>query len=241
LSYPRSRNWEARIPYPGKHYSEFTEYTPHGLNAGGVGHVQAQLELGTGSSAYPFPETASTAPRHGLCGDARGYFDSGDAERYLHSGNVLHTFAAGEPITLEWIVTAHHNGHIEVSICDLGDPSSENGRPSQECLDKHKLERVADPGAPVESPIDPNFPTRYYLDPKCAASDSRPAYAGTVDGSFDYVAVTDGLGERGHKMRAKSGPGRSVVRALCAPMDICHCELLSPVRLPRRGLAHQLL
>lgn len=40
---------------------------------------------------------------------------------------------------------------------------------TQGCLNKHPLTRAA--GDSVNSPIDPDFPGRYYVDPKCRAEE----------------------------------------------------------------------
>lgn len=53
-------------------------------------------------------------------------------------------------------------GHIEMSICDTG---GSNGVPTQECFNKYPLDRAMSDGD--ASPIDSNYPGRYYVDPPC--------------------------------------------------------------------------
>lgn len=45
-----------------------------------------------------------------------------------------------------------------------------DGVVTQECLNKHPLTRASDDGN--ASPIDPNFPGRYYVDPECRVNET---------------------------------------------------------------------
>lgn len=45
-----------------------------------------------------------------------------------------------------------------------------DGVVTQECLNKHPLTRATDDGD--ASPIDPNFPGRYYIDPECRENET---------------------------------------------------------------------
>ena len=45
-----------------------------------------------------------------------------------------------------------------------------DGVVTQGCFNMHPLDRAEDDG--VASPIDPNFPGRYYLDPSCRAAET---------------------------------------------------------------------
>lgn len=62
-------------------------------------------------------------------------------------------------------------GHVEVSICDTSDESQNpGGVPNQECFNQYPLTRDAGDGD--ASPIDPNYPGRYYVEPPCRASET---------------------------------------------------------------------
>lgn len=47
-----------------------------------------------------------------------------------------------------------------------------NSVPTQECFNQHPLNRA--PGDDVNSPIDPDYPGRYYVDPPCRGNGSSP-------------------------------------------------------------------
>ena len=245
LSYPKSRNWQARI--------DGQEYCPHCKAAGGPSMNKMRLKEATGEERWPYPESVESSARHGappslppapapsipahasprwhapnavgtreeaclpqkhlacrpacapqhvhacphacvragLCGDA-----AGGTEAYIANRPVLHTFQTGSTVTLEVVVTTHHRGHFEFSLCDMG--TVQGDRVTQSCLNQHRLQRA--PGSAGTSPIDAAYPGRYYLEPSCATADTAGKYPGTVDGSTpDYV-------ERWHasaqKMRA---------------------------------------
>lgn len=94
--------------------------------------------------------------------------------QYLDAYNgVQHTYAAGQVAEFELVITAHHMGHFEFSICDqrisssLSDPTS--------CLQRWRLQRV-DPSESYSDckpndargdcqPVDPAHPERWYLPP----------------------------------------------------------------------------
>lgn len=57
-------------------------------------------------------------------------------------------------------------GHLEFFICNAADlAAGEDSVVTQECFNKYPLTRAADDGD--ASPIDPNYPGRYYVDPPC--------------------------------------------------------------------------
>ncbi len=59
-------------------------------------------------------------------------------------------------------------GHFEFFLCDINDLDDPDGVVTQECLNKYPLTRAPDaPGANASSPIDPDYPGRYYVDPPC--------------------------------------------------------------------------
>ena len=45
-------------------------------------------------------------------------------------------------------------------MCNTDEMDDPDGLPTQECFNKHPLDRAPDDGA--ASPIDPNYPGRYY-------------------------------------------------------------------------------
>jgi hypothetical protein len=77
------------------------------------------------------------------------------------------SFAAGQVVDFEVVVTAHHNGYVEFRLCDNADNLS------QECLNEHVLQRVARDDDLTQ--IDAAYPGRYYLDPPCTPRRPLPA------------------------------------------------------------------
>lgn len=80
-------------------------------------------------------------------------------------------------------------GHLEFSICDIQDLDDPDGVPTQECFNLHPLTRAADDGG--ASPIDPNYPGRYYVDPPCRYDElpkleEKEMYV--PDGSYPFKA-----------------------------------------------------
>lgn len=60
---------------------------------------------------------------------------------------------------------------MEFFICNSNDQSDPDGVPTQSCFNKHPLTRT--PGGDNESPIDPSYPGRYFVDPECRASETN--------------------------------------------------------------------
>ncbi|CAM9160118.1 unnamed protein product [Hapterophycus canaliculatus] len=160
------------------------ENKPYAYNAGGVKEVQARAIAETdptvlaenGAGGY-FPlyfqpraengnylESNEIGKRHGVCGDPRL---GGTANTYSTPNSeweVLDTFVSGQEIEIDVVVVYYHWGHVEFFICDTADLDPDDVV-TQECLNKYPLTRA--PDANAASPIDPNYPGRYYMDPPC--------------------------------------------------------------------------
>ncbi|CAN0061871.1 unnamed protein product [Ectocarpus sp. 4 AP-2014] len=66
-------------------------------------------------------------------------------------------------------MNAFHWGHLEFFICNAyNDPDA---IPTQECFNQYPLTRAE--GDDDNSPIDPNFPGRYYCDPTCRGEEGE--------------------------------------------------------------------
>ena len=79
--------------------------------------------------------------------------------------NIQRTYAEGDIIELEVVLTANHLGHFEYSVCPL---SSHGDIPTASCFDSHKLEFVED--ALYNAPKDPAYPGRAYIPPGSVAN-----------------------------------------------------------------------
>lgn len=98
--------------------------------------------------------------------------------------NIQGTYAEGDIIELEVVLTAHHMGHFEYSVCPL---SSHGEIPTASCFDSHKLEFVED--ALYNAPKDPAYPGRAYIAPRSVAN---PVYGGQPYGMMfrhKYVSI----------------------------------------------------
>jgi Lytic polysaccharide mono-oxygenase, cellulose-degrading len=73
-------------------------------------------------------------------------------------------YVQGEEIEVEIVLTAHHMGHFEFSVC----PLVAGGVASGDCFAQYPLEFVADPlyGAPKDT----KYPNRAYIAPPALAS-----------------------------------------------------------------------
>eukprot|EP00121_Abeoforma_whisleri_P000758 Awhi_evm1s671 len=140
---PKSRNMVAR--FKGE------EFCPHCLSAGGPGHISGLTPGGN----YIWPETKKSSVRQGLCGNPA------DSDLvYQQPGPISKTYQSGQIIDIQIQITAHHKGHFEFWLCDQAEVTFE-------CLNKYHLVRAEDSTHPL-SPIDSEFPERYYLEPSCA-------------------------------------------------------------------------
>merc|ERR1719422_879887 len=92
-------------------------------------------------------------------------------DRYVSSfRGIQATYSAGQVVEFEHVITAHHFGHLEMSICDRRINSSAG---ADACLSRWRLERAAPPAdcRPNDSrtdcqPVDKLHPERFYLPPQ---------------------------------------------------------------------------
>lgn len=80
-------------------------------------------------------------------------------------------------------------GHYEVFICNTDElPDGADSVPTQACFNKFPLDRAADNGE--FSPIDPNFPGRYFVDPECRKDE--------IELNRDFLAEAGSRGYTSH-------------------------------------------
>lgn len=78
-------------------------------------------------------------------------------------------------------------GHLEFFICNGDDlPGGSDSPVTQGCFNKYPLDRAEDDGD--ASPIDPNHPGRYYVDPPCRAAETDQSKPDGTD-SGDVVTA----------------------------------------------------
>jgi len=174
LSTPMSRNWLAHVDPPSE---AVREYCPHCLSGGGPGATSAAVPL------WPYPETPTTARRHGVCGDP-----AGENQRYAQSGRITAEYTQGQIITLEVAVSTHHRGHFEFFLCDM---ANNIGSVTSECLLQTPLLR--DPTDTAVSPPDARaeFAGRYYIEPRCAREDTDATYATSLNATALYTRAAE--------------------------------------------------
>lgn len=146
------------------------------FSAGGVGTVQSLDPDGV----FIYPESNSAGIRHGLCGDpanAEQKHMFGGAN-YMGGAPYSTTYQQGGTIEITVRITAHHKGWFEFYICD----NDEGGAITTDCL--KQLER--DENDPSDSPIDPQYPGRYYCPPTC-----HPEYESSGTMTMRYKLPTD--------------------------------------------------
>lgn len=163
MKVPKSRQYIANL--------QSKEFCPQCYSSGGPSVVQAA----TPGGLFPTPtETAASAVRHTMCGDAVTTPVSARLYNPFTSpaASALPTYKPGQVMDIVVTITAHHRGHFEFRICDaakLSDPRTVTWA----CADQNVLKRVSVPGE--VSPVDVNHPERYYLEPECA-----PGYNTTI-------------------------------------------------------------
>ncbi|CAN0101493.1 unnamed protein product [Ectocarpus sp. 6 AP-2014] len=116
-------------------------------------------------------EPNEVAVRHGVCGDPEQNKLPGSNTYSTASSNwePLTTFQSGQDLEFNVVMNAYHWGHLEFFICNAdNDPS---GIPTQECFNEYPLTRAE--GDDDNSPIDPDFPGRYYCDPTCRGEEDE--------------------------------------------------------------------
>ena len=106
---------------------------------------------------------------------------------------------------------------MEFFLCNTADMDNPDGVVTQGCFNMHPLDRAEDDG--VASPIDPNYPGRYYLDPPCRASET------------DQTSVPNNS-EANYVVTARYQLPSSVTCARCI-VQMVYCEFFSIVRTVR--------
>lgn len=160
-------------PVPAASSSEidFFMHFPSGVKhrIPGSGH-RSQIARAGRRGWVPYnPFDASFRLRAGVCGDTVTGRDHLAGGKFYDGGRIAAVYTQGGVINLEFGITAHHNGFLEVFVCDVS--KCPGGDISHACfVQGHcaKLRRAgADvcqkPGTKVCGPVDRNYPTRWYI------------------------------------------------------------------------------
>eukprot|EP00656_Telonema_subtile_P030068 TRINITY_DN330_c0_g1_i1.p1 TRINITY_DN330_c0_g1~~TRINITY_DN330_c0_g1_i1.p1 ORF type:complete len:931 (+),score=199.88 TRINITY_DN330_c0_g1_i1:188-2980(+) len=115
------------------------------------GYLRHPSSRNTIPGATVEPQSANTG---GVCGTITSGSPNFNDAQWISEGG---TFTAGQTFQAEVVITAHHKGHFEFRLCT--NPSDL----TQNCFDQHVLSRAA--SSPTASPLDPQYPGRWYLPP----------------------------------------------------------------------------
>ena len=113
--------------------------------------------------------------RAGVCGTSqtdatRNYNNPKDVNGNPFTPPVTETYVAGRTYEFEFVITAHHYGHVELRLC------KDWRAPTQACFDEHELEFVSD--EIYGAPRDPANPGRGYLAPSAHIDMKVPSSPG---------------------------------------------------------------
>lgn len=109
--------------------------------------------------------------RSGVCGDEKyGPQHHLRGGQYYNNGEIVATYTQGGTISIGLSVSAHHNGFMELHICDV---SKCGGEISFDCFTSgncRQLQRAPNPLCDSGTsrwcgPIDPNYKGRFYMPP----------------------------------------------------------------------------
>ncbi|CAM9090943.1 unnamed protein product, partial [Laminaria digitata] len=151
----------------------------------------AAWDMGERAENGNYLEDDDIAVSHGVCGDTP---QSGDNNKIIYSTpneewHVLETYDSGSIIDIDVIFTNYHWGHIEFFLCCTSDMKNPSGVVTQSCFNKYPLDRAEDDS--FNSPVDPNYPGRYYIDPPCRKDETdqtRPKLEGVLnDGHVTHM------------------------------------------------------
>eukprot|EP00172_Hildenbrandia_rubra_P002419 Plantae.Rhodophyta-Hildenbrandia_rubra.ctg3259.p1 GENE.Plantae.Rhodophyta-Hildenbrandia_rubra.ctg3259~~Plantae.Rhodophyta-Hildenbrandia_rubra.ctg3259.p1 ORF type:complete len:490 (-),score=65.65 Plantae.Rhodophyta-Hildenbrandia_rubra.ctg3259:1546-2952(-) len=144
-----------------------TNFCSHCNNGGGKGAV---LEASGGDWKLYEPLDKDFKFAAGLCGDPlKGPEDHKKGGKFYNDGKVVEMYEAGATIDLEIAINAHHNGYMEMFVCDLD--ACETDDIEQECFKGGHCQKLL--RAPNDlcddgdnegcGPIDSVYPGRWYL------------------------------------------------------------------------------
>lgn len=108
--------------------------------------------------------------RYGVCGDLKTAQKRVKPGRFYNDAEIVGTYTAGGLIEIDISIVVHHNGFMELHVCDMSKCSDDDI--SEACLQTAGACRqlLRAPNAICDSqtsldcaPIDPNYPGRWYL------------------------------------------------------------------------------
>ena len=114
------------------------------------------------------------------CGihEDRNYDKPVNARKLPMSPNIQAEYNEGDVIEVEVLLTTHHKGHMEFSVCPI-ENSVPMEVPTERCFANNMLEFVSD--ELYDAPFDPNYPERAYIAP---ASITNPEGSSLIPANY---------------------------------------------------------
>lgn len=134
--------------------------------------LRSQIAAYDGRPWAPYaPYSSDFKWRAGVCGDPLSSEKPAHEKggQYYYDGAIVKTYLTGDKISVSMSVVAHHNGFMELHLCDTS--RCENGDISASCFHNGgcvQLRRAANPmcddgQSTLCGPVDRNYPGRWYL------------------------------------------------------------------------------
>lgn len=150
--------------------SDWYAHFPAGDKATWPGAAMRSQKQAAGSRGWtPYnPFDANFKWRANVCGDLNWKNDHMRGGKYYNGGKIHATYTQGEAISVDLAIVAHHNGYIEMYVCDV---ARCGGEISKDCFRQracYRLRRSWEPSCESRhdwrcAPMDPRNPSRWYL------------------------------------------------------------------------------
>lgn len=144
-------------------------YFPAGSKDGTPGSgVRSQIKAAQPEGWTPFePLRRGFKWRAGVCGDLKDVKDHRRGGRFYNNGFIVANYTQGGRVEVEMSIVAHHNGFIEMHVCDVAQCG---GEISEHCFRigacqqlKRSFVEECETGSMRCGPIDRKYPGRWHL------------------------------------------------------------------------------
>lgn len=162
-------DFPTKVIFPNDN-SDFWPHFPAGDKNTRPGSGKRSQERAAGSRGWTLyePMKPGFRWRAGVCGD----MVNGNAHlrggKYYNGGKVVRTYQQGGTVNIELAINAHHNGFIQIFLCNVkkcGDEISTSCFRNGHCkeLERAFVSECQSGNSRWCGPIDPNYPGRFYL------------------------------------------------------------------------------
>ena len=164
------RNKQAEMCHDKNAPNDYKKHFPAGDKTSTEEAGDRSLREAAGGKWTPFePLKKNFLWRSGVCGDLKkGSQDHMKGGKYYYNGKVVADYQEGGVIDVSMKIIAHHNGFVELHLCDV---EKCGGEISEDCFRNgycYQLKRApnkeCDSGKDMDcGPIDSSYPGRWYL------------------------------------------------------------------------------